>query len=68
MHTLRKQFTFNCFRNGVPLEVCSKLLGHSSVKTTEKYYTSWDTQMLRDGLKVSRNALKTGKKPKTKKP
>jgi integrase len=59
VHTLRKQFTFNCFRRGVPLEVCSRLLGHSSVKTTEKYYLYWDTQMLRDSLTMSRQA--TGK-------
>lgn len=61
VHTLRKQFTFNCFRNGVPLEICSKLLGHSSIKTTEKYYTYWDTQMLRDSLAQSRRPA--GKKP-----
>jgi len=60
IHTLRKQFTFNCFRQGVPLEICSRLLGHSSVKTTEKYYTYWDTQLLRDGLTKSRKGRKAG--------
>jgi integrase len=66
VHTLRKQFTYNCFRRGVPLEVCSRLLGHTSVKTTERYYLYWDTQMLRDGLTRSRQA--TGKSQETSRP
>lgn len=44
------QFTPHCLRDtaavewlsaGIPLEEVSKLLGHSSVKTTEKHYAPW---------------------------
>ena len=28
-------------QNGVPLEEVSKLLGHESIKTTEKSYAKW---------------------------
>lgn len=45
-----KQFTSHCLRDtaacewlgaGVLLERVSKLLGHKSVKTTERYYAKW---------------------------
>ncbi len=40
-HQLRDTFAVDMLQNGVPLEEVSKLLGHSSVKTTEKYYAQW---------------------------
>ena len=38
-HSFRATFATNLCRNEVPLEVASKLLGHSSVEVTAKYYT-----------------------------
>jgi integrase len=40
-HMLRDTFAVEMLLAGVPLEQVSKLLGHSSVKTTEKHYAPW---------------------------
>jgi integrase/recombinase XerD len=42
-HQLRDTFTVGLLQRGVPLEEVSKLLGHTSIKTTEKSYTPWVT-------------------------
>ena len=40
-HRLRDTFAVDLLEKGVPLEEVSKLLGHSSIKTTEKSYAAW---------------------------
>jgi integrase/recombinase XerD len=41
-HRLRDTFAVNLLQKGVPLlEEVSKLLGHESIKTTEKSYAKW---------------------------
>jgi len=40
-HMLRDTFAVEMLLAGVPLEQVSKLLGHFSVKTTEKHYALW---------------------------
>jgi site-specific recombinase XerD len=40
-HQLRDTFAVNLLQRGVPLEEVSKLLGHESIKTTEKFYAKW---------------------------
>jgi integrase/recombinase XerD len=40
-HQLRDTFAVDLLEKGVPLEEVSKLLGHESIKTTEKYYAKW---------------------------
>jgi integrase/recombinase XerD len=40
-HRLRDTFAVDLLQKGVPLEEVSKLLGHESVKTTEKHYSKW---------------------------
>jgi integrase/recombinase XerD len=40
-HQLRDTFAVSLLDKGVPLEEVSKLLGHESIKTTEKYYAKW---------------------------
>lgn len=42
-HSLRDTFAVGLLGKGVPIEEVSKLLGHSSVKTTEKHYAPWVT-------------------------
>lgn len=42
-HQLRDTFAVSLLENGVPLEEVSKLLGHTSIKTTEKHYAPWVT-------------------------
>jgi integrase/recombinase XerD len=40
-HQLRDTFAVDLLNHGVPLEEVSKLLGHKSIKTTEKSYAPW---------------------------
>jgi integrase/recombinase XerD len=38
---LRDTFAVDLLEKGVPLEEVSKLLGHESIKTTERHYSKW---------------------------
>jgi integrase len=40
-HRLRDTFSVELLSKGAPIEVVSKLLGHTSIKTTEKHYAPW---------------------------
>ena len=40
-HRLRDTFAVDLLEKGVPLEEVSKLLGHQSIKTTERHYAKW---------------------------
>lgn len=40
-HRFRDTFACDLLMKGVPLEMVSKLLGHSSVKITEEHYAPW---------------------------
>ena len=40
-HRFRDTFVVGLLQAGVPMERVSMLLGHSSIKTTEKYYSPW---------------------------
>jgi site-specific recombinase XerD len=40
-HRLRDTFAVDLLAKGVPLEEVSKLLGHESIKTTERHYAKW---------------------------
>lgn len=40
-HQLRDTFAVEMLGKGVPIELVSKMLGHESVKTTEKHYAPW---------------------------
>ena len=40
-HCLRDTFAVDPLQKGIPIEEVSKLLGHSSIKTTEKSYPPW---------------------------
>lgn len=40
-HRLRDTFAVDLLEKGVPLEEVSKLLGHTSIKTTERHYAAW---------------------------
>lgn len=40
-HQLRDTFAVSLLDKGIPLEEVSKLLGHTSIKTTEKSYAPW---------------------------
>jgi integrase len=40
-YRLRDTFAVDLLQKGVPLEEVSKLLGHESIKTTERHYAKW---------------------------
>jgi integrase/recombinase XerD len=40
-HQSRDTFAVGLLQAGVPMERISVLLGHSSIKVTEKYYAPW---------------------------
>ena len=40
LHAYRSTFCTNLCRNGVPIQIASKLLGHKSIEVTSKYYTA----------------------------
>jgi integrase/recombinase XerD len=40
-HRLRDTFAVGLLEKGVPMEEVSRLLGHTSIKTTEKHYAKW---------------------------
>jgi integrase/recombinase XerD len=40
-HRLRDTFAVDLLQKGVPMEEVSKLLGHESIRTTEKHYAKW---------------------------
>jgi integrase len=40
-HRLRDTFAVDLLEKGVPMEEVSKLLGHESIKTTERSYSKW---------------------------
>jgi integrase len=40
-HRLRDTFACHLLSNGVPMPEVSKLLGHTSIRTTEKHYSAW---------------------------
>ncbi len=40
-HRLRDTFAVELLKKGVPLEEVSKLLGHESIRTTERHYAKW---------------------------
>jgi site-specific recombinase XerD len=40
-HILRHTFATQCLAAGVPLEDVATMLGHSSIRTTEKHYSHW---------------------------
>lgn len=40
LHAFRSTFCTNLCRNGVPIQVASKLLGHKSIEVTSKYYAA----------------------------
>jgi integrase len=53
-HRLRDTFSVDLLSKGVPIDVVSKLLGHTSIKTTEKHYAPW--------VKSRQNALEAAVK------
>lgn len=54
-HRLRDTFAVDLLERGVPMEEVSRLLGHTSIKTTEKSYARWSR-----GRQDRTDALVTG--------
>ncbi len=46
-HRLRDTFAVRALLRGIPLEDVSRLLGHSDIKITQKYYAKWTPNRLR---------------------
>jgi len=54
-HSLRDLFTANLLNEGHSIYAVSKLLGHSSVKVTERYYASLNLSTLRSVMQGGKN-------------
>ncbi|MBR1990605.1 MAG: site-specific integrase, partial [Firmicutes bacterium] len=50
VHTYRRTFGTNLSKAGVPIEVASKMLGHSSIDITYKYYIGIEAEQKRSGI------------------
>lgn len=61
MHTARHTYATLCLSHGVSLKNVSKMLGHASVKMTERYARVLDSSILRD-MNSIRNTLNLGNK------
>lgn len=62
-HLFRHTFGMLMSRRGVPLETVSKMMGHSSIRTTEKYYVKPSAEMVMGNyVKVTRKHGKIDKK------
>lgn len=49
-HAYRATFCTNLCRNGVPIQVASKIMGHSSIEVTAKYYTSISLDEMKEAI------------------
>lgn len=49
-HTLRHTFAMNCVRGGMKIEVLAKILGHSDIKVTLKYYIHFSLELKREAI------------------
>lgn len=57
-HTARKTFASTVLlNNDIPIEVVSKLLGHSNISTTQKYYAELMPEKLSNHLKILQKKL-----------
>lgn len=61
MHTARHTYATLCFSQGVSLKNVSKMLGHASVKMTERYARVLDSSILHD-MNAIRDTLNLGNK------
>lgn len=59
MHTARHTYASLCLSQGVSLKNVSKMLGHASVKMTERYARVLDSSILRD-MNAIRDTLNLG--------
>lgn len=58
LHSLRHTFASRLVRAGVPIYEMSKLLGHSSVVTTQRFYAHLNADTLRSSINVLDNEVK----------
>lgn len=61
MHTARHTYATLCLSQGVSLKNVSKMLGHASIKMTERYARVLDSSIMRD-MNSIREALNLGNK------
>jgi len=59
-HQFRHTFSVELLLAGVPVEDVARLLGHSSIRTTEKYYAAWIKSRAKRLEEVVRTAWSAG--------
>ena len=59
IHTFRRIFGSLLVQKGVSIFIVSKLLGHSSVTVTEKHYTDFVDESLRNGIEVLKSIIES---------
>jgi integrase len=60
LHSLRATFACHLIKNGVDVYTVSRLLGHSSVKVTEKHYLALDPEHVRAAVNSLRYDMVAG--------
>lgn len=56
-HTYRHTFGTNLHKNGVPIEVAAKLMGHASIQTTIKYYIKIGDEQMKQAVETLAGAI-----------
>lgn len=56
-HSLRHTFATNAIQAGVPVEVISKMLDHSSISTTLSIYAKFSQSQIDDAVHITQNML-----------
>ncbi|MCR5788555.1 MAG: tyrosine-type recombinase/integrase, partial [Lachnospiraceae bacterium] len=61
-HLLRRSRASGLYQNGIPIEIVSRFLGHSSIETTKEHYAFPSLEQMREAMNKGRKA-EEGEKP-----
>lgn len=62
-HLLRRSRATGLYQNGIPLEMISRFLGHSSTETTKNHYAFASLEQMRDAMEKAAQPRNTPEEP-----